>query len=401
MNKLIKVLASVRQFSSLLDLLEAGFTPDEVKEAIIATLRPHFKNQNILAELAISVLVPEAITLARLKKYPWAFSKYRKCLDTYHSAHAVAGNESLKSCALWEKDIQKGLSQYWSAFQLQSSLAALELEEFAFESFRTIGMLIEANIKPHLKDLLNQVRIIKQRPDPRANLSKMNLGGVVKELINSGDLAELLVPPPWHIRLNQWRNIAQHLRYYIEGEKIICWYDRQPRLSKIHLLRHELKQVIDSIFNVLMALKSARTIFCVDNIEKMKVFILEDEPHLRVEQKILAFTSAVATQGFEVIDISLTGESAIAILQDVTDQDPDRRRFHASQMVYQLWNSTERPRVTIEYRTKDGTRNLVSTALGEDCERLTQGNIDLEKFVNRIEFNDLELGKKILAEGEV
>ncbi|MCK5434336.1 MAG: hypothetical protein V3S69_02225 [Dehalococcoidales bacterium] len=54
MNKLQKVLASVRKSSSLLDLLEAGFTPDEVKEAIIATLRPHFKNQNILEELAIS-----------------------------------------------------------------------------------------------------------------------------------------------------------------------------------------------------------------------------------------------------------------------------------------------------------------------------------------------------------
>ncbi len=54
MNKLQKVLASVRKSSSLLDLLEAGFTPDEVKEAIIATLRPYFKNQNILEELAIS-----------------------------------------------------------------------------------------------------------------------------------------------------------------------------------------------------------------------------------------------------------------------------------------------------------------------------------------------------------
>ena len=54
MNKLQQVLASVRKSSSLLDLLEAGFIPDELKEAIIATLRPHFKNQNILEELAIS-----------------------------------------------------------------------------------------------------------------------------------------------------------------------------------------------------------------------------------------------------------------------------------------------------------------------------------------------------------
>ena len=126
-----------------------------------------------------------------------------------------------------------------------------------------------------------------------------------------------------------------------------------------------------------MALKLARTIFFVDNLEKMKSFISEGESDLRAEQVILNFVSAVATQGFEVIDINLTDQSAIAILQDVTDQDPKRRRFHASQMVYQLWNSTERSRVTIEYRKKDGSRSLISTAMGEDCERLTHGNIDL------------------------
>ena len=394
MNKLLKVLASVQQFSSLLDLLKAGFTPAEVKEAIITTLRPHFKNQNTLEELAISVLVPEAITLARLKRYPWAFSGYRKCLDIYNSAHVIAGSESLKSCASWETDIQKGLSQYWSAFQLQSSLYALELEEFALESFRAIGMLIEANIKPHLNDLLNQLRIIKPRPDPSAKLSKMSLGDVVEELINSGDLSELLASPPWHIRLNQWRNIAQHHSFYIESDTVICWYGIEPRVSKICLKKNELKQAIDSICNVFGALKLARTIFFVDNLEKMKPFISESEPNLRAEQVILNFVSAVATQGFKVIDISLTDETASAILQDVTDQDPGRRRFHASQLVYQLWASTERSRVTIEYREKDGTRSLISTVLGEDCKRLTQGNIDLEKFVKGAEFIDLKLNMK-------
>lgn len=401
MNKLPKVLASAQQLSSLLDLLKVGFTPAEVKEAVITTLCPHFKNQNILKELAISLLVPEAIALTHLKQHSWAFNGDRKCLDTYYSAHAVAGSESLKSCASWEKDIQKGLSQYWSAFQLQPSLSALELEEFALESFRTIGMLTEANIKPHLNDLLNQVRLIKQRPDPKANLPKMSLGDVIEELINSVDLSELLAPPPWNIRLNQWRNIAQHHSFYIESDTTICRYGIEPQVSKICLKRNELKQVINSICNAFRALKLARTIFFVDNLEKMKSFISEREPNLRAEQVMLNFASAVATQGFKVIDISLTDEVAIAILQDVTDQDPNRRRFHASQLVYQLWNSTERPRVTIEYREKDGTRNLISTALGKDCERLTQDNIDLEKFVKRIEFNDLKLGKKIPADNEV
>jgi hypothetical protein len=400
MNKLLRVLASVRMFSSPLDLLKAGFTVAEVKEAIITILQPYFENQSILKELAVSVLVPEAMSLTRLEQHPLAFSGYRRCLDIYRSAHAVGGSDSLKSCASWEKDIQKGLSQYWSSFQLESSLSSLELEEFALESLRTIGMLIEANIKPHLKDLLNQVRIIERRPDPRANLSGMGLGDIVGKFISRGDLSELLAPPPWHIRLNQWRNIAQHNSFHIENDIIVCQYGVEPRVSKIYLTRNELKRVTDSIFNIFSALKLARTVFCVDNLENLERFISEGALNLRAEQVVLNFVSAVATQGFEVIDIRLTDEAATAILQDVTDQDPDRRRFHASQLVYQLWNCTGRSRVTIEYMEKDGTRSLISTVLGEDCERLTQGHINLEKFVKRIEFNDLKLGGIILADDE-
>ena len=401
MNKLHKVLDNVAQLNSLADLIEAGFTPADVKEVVIATLDTYFRNKDILKELAISSLVPEALNLVRLQQYPWAFKGFRRCLSLYHSAHAVDDSASLKACASWEKDIQKGLSQYWSAFQLQTSLSALELEEFAFESFRTIGMLTESNIKPYLKDLLNQVRIIKREPDPRVNLSKTSLGGLVVELLTEDELVDLLVPSPWRIELNQWRNITQHQSFYIEGDAVICQYGIEPRVSKICLTRDELEKVINSVLNVFSALKLARTIFVVDNIKGMKALILKNAPHLRIEQEILAFTSAVATQGFKVIDLRLTDDAAVAVLQDVTDQDPDKRRFHASQLVYQLWNTTERPRVTIEYREKDGTRSLVSTVSGKDCERLSQGNINLEKFVERIGFNDLKLGKKIPAENDL
>lgn len=401
MNKLHKVLANLPQLGSLLDLVEAGLTPADIKKAVIATLQPYFRNEDILKELAIGLLVPEALNLARLQQCPWAFNGFRRCLSLYHSAHAIADSKSLKSYASWERVIQEGLSQYWSAFQIQTSQSDLELDEFAFEAFRNIGMTIEAVIQPHLRDLLNQIKIIKRQPELKANLTSMSLGDVVVELEGKSELVELLAPPPWCIRLSQWRNIAQHHSFRVQGKTIICRYGRAPRVSEVCLLEHELKQVFDSIHNVFLALKLARTIYCVDNIEKMQAFISEDEPQMRVEQKILTFTSAVATQGFEVIDINLTDEIAVAILRDVTDQDPKKRRFHASQLVYPLWASTECSRVTIEYREKDGTCNFASTVLGKDCERLTQGNIDLEEFIKRAEFIDLKSGKKIVADNEV
>jgi len=380
MPRFEKLLTSLQEYSSLRDVFSAGITPDDVKKSIIGILGPHFENQTVLEELAVPALLPEAMTVAHLMQHSWAYDGYCKSLDMYHSAHTSTRGTSIGLCASWEEDIEEGLHHYWSAFQLQ----------FASECFRTIGMLIEAGIKPHLYDLLGQLRIAKGRRVSKAELLQTSLGQVVGELIRITELADLLAPPPSHIRLNQWRNIAQHHSFRVEGNEVICRYGTEPRVSTVHLMRNEVYQVLDNTMNANRAFKSARTVFLIDNLADARPHILQGTQNLRPEQEILSFASASATQGFEVIDISITPEAAIALLHDMTTLDPNKRRFHASQLLHELWVCTQRNTISIEYREKDGTPNLISEVSGQDCDRLTRGEIDLEEFVQRTRFTNLK-----------
>lgn len=393
MTELRDVLLGVRHFSPLLQMRETGMSATEMKEMVIDLLEPYFSNQGILEQFALSLLVPEAVNLMRLQADPWALEMYHHCLEVHHSALAVAGDESLRACAQWEPAIQRALSEFWSMFHLEVPKSDLPLEEFRFEAFRNIGALLEACVQPYLRELLHQVRLRDGAAEPEAGLRRVSLGRVVAELVHSSGFPDYFAPPPHSIRLNQWRNIAQHHSSHVEGNEIVCRYGREPNVKEVRLTRNELIAAVWRLFNAFVAVQLGRTIFFVDNVEVAKTFV--EDLDVRVEAVVLSFAAAVATQGFEVVDLQLSDEEACAILQDVTDMHPERRRLHASQFVYQLWNHTERTRLKIEYREKDGTPSLLTVAGAEDCERIANGEIEFCELANLTEMTDLKTGKVI------
>ncbi len=393
MTRFQKIATGIRQFSPLLQMAEMGIPPEEMKEAVIQTLSPFFRNQDIVVKLALSSLVPEAVNLAKLGNDPWAFGMFQQSLDVHRSAQAAAGEDSLRSCASWEPAASRGLSEYWNAFHLEVPKDDLALEEFRYEVFRNIGSLIEASIQPLLRELLSQVRLRDGATDPNTELGAMDLGDAVAQLIRTTGFPELFAPPPWRVRLNQWRNIAQHHSSSTEGNIIVCRYGRAPRVRELRLSRSELLEATHRIFSVFLAMNTAKNIFLVDNIRAARTFLPNID--IRPEAYVLNFASIVATQGFEIIDLRLGDEEAFVNLRDVSNLDPAQRRFHASQYVYQLWVHTNRPRVTVEYQEKDGTRSLLTTAWAQDCQRIDRSEIELHELANFTEMVDLKTGVRI------
>src|SRR5688572_4841461 len=108
-----KVLDGVRQFSGLLSFAEQGISPDEIKQSIIDLLSPYFTNQTILNEFAITVLVPEAVNLAKIENDAWAKTMFTNVLNDYRQALASDKSACFESFAKWESSIQHGLSEYW------------------------------------------------------------------------------------------------------------------------------------------------------------------------------------------------------------------------------------------------------------------------------------------------
>ncbi|BAY05413.1 hypothetical protein NIES19_46860 [Anabaena cylindrica PCC 7122] len=85
----------------------------------------------------------------------------------------------------------------------------------------------------------------------------MTLGNVILNIEKEIGTHNLIVPQPWELKLNQWRNFAQHHSTKVENEWIICQYGN----NQLKLTRDELLKATIEIMRRLSVLKGAREIF--------------------------------------------------------------------------------------------------------------------------------------------
>jgi len=393
MEKYERIISTIKEESPLLKMIQQGIKLEKIKEAVIASLEPYFDNKNVLEEFAIEVLIPESINLLKLQKDKWFFEMFKKCLSTYRLAKSRDPQSCFESCALWQPQILQSLSKYWSVLHLEQNKNILEIEEFLHESLRNIGDIIEGLTKPYLKALLHQIKITKGIKTSIKEIDSLDLGTIIRELIQTSGYAGLFMPPPWKIRLNQWRNIAYHHTAKVENNKIICWYGKAPNTKKIQLSRNELLQVVHTIFNVHKALKLAYTLFFVDNIKEINKFSPFAE--VRNEAKFLNFAAGLASQGFEIIEYKKNTDEAKIVVRDISNLDPDKRRFHASQFLFPLWLITRSKKVIVEYWEKDDTPNLLVSIDSTICEKIYNGELEPLTLAKIMEIVDLK-SKKII-----
>lgn len=386
-----RIISAIKEGSPLFKMLQMGFKPKEIKEAVIESLEPYFDNKDILEQLAIKVLLPESISLARLRKDEWFFEMFEKCFFTYRSAKIKDQQSCFRSCALWQPYITRSISKYWSVLHLEVPKSDLGIEEFLHECLRNIGDIIESVTKPYLKALLHQVRIANGIKTTLEDIDSLDLGTIVSELISKSGYGDLFMPPPQNIRLNQWRNIAYHHTAKIENGEIICWYGKTPNIKKIRLSRNELLQVVQTVVNIYGVLRLAYTLFCIDNLNEIDEYSPAGE--VRDEAVFVNFAAALASQGFEIVDYNKNPECAKLVVKDISDLNPDERRFHASQFLLPLWVITHSNRVIIEYREKDNTPNFQVSANSDICEKIYEGELEPLTLAKMMDMTDLKAKK--------
>jgi hypothetical protein len=386
-----KVLDGVRQYSPLLSFTEQGMSLAEIKQSIIDLLSLYFTNLNILNEMAVEFLAPEAVNVAKIENDGWAKAMFTNVLNEYRRAMTLDSNACFEGSVKWENKIQHGLSEYWSGFYLEVDKAELPLEEFKHEVFRNVGMILEAPLQPLLKDLLLQMRICRGKANPEINLDTLNFGLVVSELFNTSGYPELFAPPPWEIRLNQWRNMAQHHKTRVEKNLIIGTYGKGNNEKEVRFGRDELFDAIKRIHIIFIVIKTARSIFLLDNIGRYKLSLKNFD--VRIDMKILTLASAVATQGFELIDISIEENSITAVIKDVTGSPALKRMLHASQFVYPVWRHFPADEITVQYLDHDEDLILTTIGKGSDCDEVGRKVVPFEELANRVTMTLSEKGK--------
>lgn len=362
-----RVLRGVRAFSPLLQAYEAGYTTEEIRRSIIDALTPEFKNAAMLGRYSIDLLTVEAVNVSKIRNSEWASNLFDQCLHIRRQHLTNDADDCAKTCALWEESIGKALSFYWSAVRLEHEKTDLPLDEFAYELFRNIGGLIEGTLQVYLKELLHIAQRSQGESVTFGDIDSLDLGKTIRLVGEKAAISSYMTLSPWNVPLNQWRNIAQHFSMNSSGSLIVCRYGARHQ-HNITLTRPELLDVARSLFLLFSTIRTAQTIFALDNADTL---IAHCKGFVRKEaDSQFQFAVGAASQGFEVVELEVSKESAQAVLADVTAQESAARSIHASQFVYPLWIATQSQRLIIDYRDKSGTITLRTIAKAKDCEKV-------------------------------
>jgi hypothetical protein len=179
----------------------------------------------------------------------------------------------------------------------------------------------------------------------------------------------------------------------VENGLIIGTYGKGSNEKAVKFKRDELFDALKRIFSIFSVIKTAASIFIVDNLSEYQLRVKDVD--VRTDVKILHLAAAIATQGFELIDISIGGHSVTAVVRDVTDAVAKERMFHASQFVYPVWNHFPADEVMVEYFDKEGDLILTTVGKGSDCEEVSRKTIPFDEMANRVTFSLSEKGKSI------
>ena len=363
-----QVLDHIRDMKPLEELYAEGLTPTNVKDALFGLFAPYSENHEALKRYVVECMAVDSMTLASIRDNERAVNLLEESLRIYRLAIATDWNFSLRTLSerlVYEKN---AIAVFWSQYHLSHELDALDIDEFVHESLRLIGTMIEGIIKHYLYGLAHCVLIVKGEHPSVKEINKLKLGNVVDRLVRFAQ-----TPALYSIRgvkINQWRNIAQHFTASVHGDVVTCVY--QDGHKQIQLSRDELLGVVIDINNTLKALKVGHVIVFFDHLDKMCKNRMLSKLDLRSEASLTNLTIALASQGFRIVDASFTEKQSMLVVQDVSSMDPSSRRIHTTQFVIPLFLFRPAAQITVEYRDRYGIpllRTSASRALMEKAQK--------------------------------
>ncbi len=365
----------------LLNAIKAGASPAAVKHAIINRLAPYFKRQDILATNAVEILVPEFLRICRIEARPWCHEVFMSALVVYEASKTAGDQNCFRSIEQWWREVEQGISGFWSVYNLRQLTESMSLHDLAFDKFRVIGSLLEGAVQPMLRELLSQARIARGKDWNADKIRTLEFGNVVDELRNTTAMQEVCEPSPWKIRINQWRNIAQHQAFKIKGDAVVVRFGKPPKTTELTLTVEDLKQLTGKVAMLFESLGSARAIFTIDNHESLSVAPSPSET--RPEGRLLHLATVFSSQGFELIDVTETSDAVDATIRDTIPANAVARGAHTMQFVHGLSLYFSKKDVRIRFSNSANSERFLFTAYGEDCEAFRDGKLTESEMANR------------------
>lgn len=231
---------AANKFEPYSALYSAGATPDQVKEAIVTLLEPYIRDKSKLRELAVSFFATEAVCVGQLSSRKNWKELLDCCFNIRESAIRVNERMAFEVIGFFELAITAAQANYALMVIFEVPKDELALDEFAFELFRTIGSVIESNLQPYIKELYCLLTVASSKVPDIKSVVAADFGQICEKLEKALKNNLLLTPEPWSLRVNQWRNIAQHHSYIVRDDSVVAMYGKAQPPKQIILSRAEL-----------------------------------------------------------------------------------------------------------------------------------------------------------------
>ena len=319
-------------------------------------------------------------------KFPNISNDIMDVVNTYNEAKSLNELETINILTnMMESHLEAG-NKFWSFLNLELDKSTLEIEEFTQTSMKDISDIVEGISKSHFIEQVLINRVLRKKPAIINEVINFKLGNLIHELISTSKYPHLFTTKPDNIKLSDWRNIASHHSYSVQGEIITCEYGEQFKKS-FTISRDELFNRIEQCSRTMEVMSMAHKFFGFDNMQAIRARMQPKTKYYRKEPEVMIFTSALASQGFEILKLDFA-EKDFALLEliDLTDDDPLKRGIHSSQLLMPLWNLTEKNRLEVRYYMKNKTLFLTSKCTSDICELIASGDKKLSYLAEKVEF---------------
>lgn len=368
----------VNKFEPFSALLDAGAAPSQVKEAIVALLYPYVIDKDLLQQLAVPVLANEAICVGQLSSRP----DWKALLDGAFSIRnrAISADKpkSFEVICFFEAPIKEAQRKYSLQIVFEQSKDDLHIDEYAFEMFRLIGALIESTIQPFLKELYCLALVANGMPFDSSAVLRADFGRIVEQFEKLLDDSNFLSPSPWNVRLNQWRNIAQHHSYTIAGKNIVARYGKSDPSRQIEVTRDELFFVSKELIRRLGALKSSRELTTLNYLDELRPLLPKTDRNIYCVATELG--AAFATQGFTLTELKEQDGLVVARFADAAPHAGPSRHIHCSQFIVPIAHRFPGIGVEVHLHPNEDQEHWVFFVSAEGIERVLEADNPLLKL---------------------
>lgn len=361
MNLSGKRIKKYNEPNGLNGLYDAGYSPNEIKEAVVNELQYMFDNVDIRTEDLkadfLTVFHLHASSLSTIEDHKFICLGI---LEIYRAAFICDSLRVVEAISRWSKDISKGLSKHWTlvyTFEKEDDLSPYDRFENIMQS---IGQMIEGIMLPQLKLLLTLSRIKRSKSISYETIEGLKLGNIIQELIDTENeyITRRLIDTITNNKLSVIRNICYHHNYEFNGGKYYLDKVDKAGKTRYEVSNEELQHLWNFVSLTNSFFRVAEISFIQDNLQFIQDNLPDDHyDNLQVREDIndFRFYTSMLGQGFQIVDAKETEELLkVTVKETRIDARYFERMIHSSQFLFHLHQVSDSVKYEIDYLTRDG-----------------------------------------------